>query len=334
MSDDAAAVGEALAKVRTLRNRGHVREAFTAAERAAARWPEHRAVKAARADLLVRTGRLAEAERVVAEVLAEDAQHAGALIARGDLAAARGRHEAALADYRLAARAPGALRAAPHVMRKQARALARLGRGDEALAVLDEALARHPGEVGLAVERGWLLAGAGRHAEAAALAEALAAAHAGDAAVRGLALELRTRGRPSGEVARELDGVLCTLAGRADAQLWAVRARRASEQGDWPRAAESWMAVHALDGARRPARRMAGFAYRKAGQPALAARCLEPEFLANPGDHPVRACLLASLADNGESERAIALVERALAERPDLRGLWGVRRKLLAGRGS
>src|SRR5437870_4104639 len=112
MIETGAAAGEALAQLRKLRNRGHVREALAASERASQRWPEHRALKAARADLLVRSGRLAEAARLVGEVLGGDPHHAGALVARGDLAAARGRIEEALADYRLAARAPGALFAA------------------------------------------------------------------------------------------------------------------------------------------------------------------------------------------------------------------------------
>ena len=335
VESERAHVGQAVADLRVLRNRGYVREALAAAEKACARWPGQRALTAVRADLCARLGRTMEARELVAEVLAADPVHAGALAVRGDLATAARKWEAAVEAYRAAAWAPGALKWAPHVMRKLARALERCGRVDEALGALAQGLAANAGEVSLAVERAWVLARAGRTDEARGAAEALASAHAGETRVRALVLEMRARARTVEEATREVEGALTTTAGRADPQLWAVRARRMAEAGAWAEAARSWLAVHALvprDGAPETtsfARQQAGFAFKKAGALADAAECLEPEFLLDPTNVFVRGCLLSCLLDNGEMQHAVELVERALAQNPEVRALLGVRRKLL-----
>jgi len=123
---------------------------------------------------LQRSGRLAEAERLYLEVLAQDSQDFAARHLLGVVRAQSGRLDQALADIEDALKIrPGD----PEAVFNRANVLKILNRSPEALTGYDQALALRPGWVQAENNRGTVLQALGRHEEAlAAYDRALAAA--------------------------------------------------------------------------------------------------------------------------------------------------------------
>ena len=315
-----------------LKREGRLPEALHELEKALESQPDDLFLMASLADTLVRMKRPTEAKQVIDGVLAVDPEHQPGLIALGDLHRAAGRNKDALEAYRLAAwnSRTGSCRLTPYLAKRQAQVLSKLGELERAEELLRQALATHPDDRALQVELASVLLKRQKAEDALTLLESLTTVYPEDRWIKNLLLEARARSRPAEQVARELDLALSTGAGRANSDLWRLKALRAKDEGRWLEAGESYLEAHRLEPAQAFYIQQAGFSFKKAGELARAVECLEPEFLQDPSNRYVRGALVSCLRSLGEQARLLELFDRAIARRPDLVQLIGMRKKMAA----
>jgi tetratricopeptide (TPR) repeat protein len=324
-----------LQAVRELKRLGRHAEAQRQLEDELSRRPGDLTIKASLADLLVRTRHLVRARALADEVLQADPDNLQGLTVLGSLHLASGHPEQALEAFRLAAFSArtGVQRLTPYLARQQARALTQMGEIQRALDVVSQALALHPSDPSLETARVSLMMKLGQIDAARDSIDRLKTVRPDDPEVRRLALEARTSGRAPAEVVAELDRALSTSVGRGDVQLWTLKAKKASEAGQWSVAAEAYLEAHRLDGRTGFHLRLAGFAFKKAGDLGRAIECLEPAFMQDPSDVYVRSCLLACVKTVHGPAQVRDLLERARQRHPEVRALLGLRRKAASGGG-
>jgi tetratricopeptide (TPR) repeat protein len=258
---------------------GRLDEAVIALEGFLARWPSHALALAHLADVQLRRRRPADAAAALdrAEQLAGVTAYTSRL--RGEVHYKARRWREAARCYR-EADALGDRSAWTLV--QLARCEAQLGDLDAARAAAARATERDERSGSAWVMLGELAARAGRDDEALGHFEQAHEKAPGDQYAYAKLIEARLRRLPAEERAREVQ-VLLRGGGEGNRHLLAVLARLRSEGGDDERAADAWRTRRERHGDLY-ARKMEGYALRKAGQQERAAAVLASCLLEDPED--------------------------------------------------
>ncbi|MHB1536025.1 MAG: tetratricopeptide repeat protein, partial [Acidimicrobiales bacterium] len=268
-----------LDEVMRLKREGHLDGAIIAIEEVLGRNPSHPAALAQLADIQLRRGRTEEAEEALERAEREGGTVAFTARVRGDLAYRRAQWADAARAYRdadvLGDRSPWTLV-------QLGRARSRLGDVDGAREAASRAVERDA-----SYSPAWVLLGdIERRQDRLEEAEALyATAHErtpGDQWAYAKLVEVRLLRLPAERRDREIS-VLLKTGGRDNPHLVGVLAKLRSEQGDEDQAAEVWKERAARHGDFY-ARKMHGFALRRAGRLDEAAAVLGPCLLEDPQD--------------------------------------------------
>lgn len=280
--------------------------------------PGHRTAVRALAsmgDLLVRTGRDAEADAVADVLLAQNPSNPQALVIKGNVLMARDRHGEAIA-YLEAAQGPVPAR---YITGRLALAYYHLGDTGR-LVQLSETKAgqNHPGVLkylGLLRER------KGRRNEAIDLYQRVLKLDPDDRFTYGRLMELRTAGLPEDEVERDLTRVMKVKG--AEAQLLAVRARTARRANRFADALRDYAEAARLEPSNQFFWAQAGFSAIRAGDRKAAVGFLERALRLKPGDSVVGKSLVRCYRELDQAREGIEFLERLIADTGKSR-LWGL----------
>lgn len=307
-----------------LKRAGRLDEAAVALESVLGRAPSHALALANLADVQVRRQRYAEAAEALdrAESVAGTTRFTARV--RGDLAYKQRNHKSAVRAYQDAE----ALGDHSGWVRAQiARCLVHLGDLAGARAAAARAAEQDAGS-----SHAWLMLGdiaqrEGHIDEAVAHLERAHGLAPGDSFIYARLIEAKLHTLPEGDRLGELDVVLRSR-GKGNRHLLALRARLRSEAGDEDGAAATWRQADAG----LYARKMEGFALRRAGRLDEAAAVLRSCVLEDPTDLVLFRTYIHLERQRGAVDELKATLERLLPVAGDRRGaVYGELRKLEAG---
>ncbi|HYF09315.1 MAG TPA: tetratricopeptide repeat protein [Acetobacteraceae bacterium] len=274
--------------------------------------PEDAESLRALAQLRFMAGAFGEALALIERLLARDPRDAAALNSKGAILTAGGRPAEALAAY------DAAIAIAPDLARAHANravALAALGRAAEALEAAEAALAREPGHAGALASRGMALLALGRAAKAVPALEAAIAVDPGHLAARldlAAALLALDRGAEAEAAAAR---VLAAQPEYRPALLLQARALFAQRKRE--AALDMFRRLRAADAADVEAILGEGNALAALGRHEAALACFTQAATLRPDDPDAHNNLGNTLSQLGRPAEALAAFERALALDPD-----------------
>lgn len=293
-------------------------------EAALAEHPQSAVLLALAAELYRRTKKLAEAKVFLERAESADPGHELVLSGAADLAFDERDYEKAAGYYeQLLDRKPSR-----YHLSRLVQAYSRLGRHDEAGDRARQGLERYP-------EDPWLLRGLaaseakqGRREEAVRLYEQLIALDPQDRFAYKELMRLRTEGAPADQAAAELKGLMRSGDRSKNPHLRTLAADRLRKAGKLTEAVAEYAAALALAPGNAYALSQLGFCYRRLGRVDEAMETLGKAFLADPASPYVRKSLEALCKKSGRLSRLASLVEEALRLHPEVKSLYGFRKRL------
>jgi len=210
-----------------LKKRGALAKAEQELKEALGDQPDHPLLRASLADLYQRQGRMPEARMLAESILSEDPENPRACYVLGRIYLSEDKAEEAIACFQKASLKDPS----PYLIVQTARAMKKLGRFQEALAVLEGAPTEARQDLHLLKEKALLLARMDRKEEALSLYERLREQTPEDEFVRTQIYNLRGAGRPLGEVIEELRKVITVPSRSRDPHLHGLLAQRLKEAG-------------------------------------------------------------------------------------------------------
>lgn len=287
-------------------------------------FPEEAEILALAADVQRKMGRPREAQSYLKRAEASNPAHETVIAVGAEVAYDTKDYEKAARLHRhLIDRRPTAF----HVSRF-VQALNRLGRYEEASEAARTGLERFRDDP-------WLLRGLaaaeakrGRTDEAARLYERVVELDPNDRFAYKELMRLRTAGRSPDEAASALKGLMRVGDRKKNPHLKTLTADRLRRAGKLREAVEEYEAALALEPANVYALAQAGFCYKRLGETEIAIDTLGKAFLADPADHVVRKTLESLCRGAKRLSYLVRLVEEALKLHPELKGLYGIHRRL------
>ncbi len=270
----------ALEQALQLKRAGSLDEALIALEGVLNRVPAHAVALAHLADVQLRRGRLLEAASALERAEAAAGTTAFSARLRGDLCSREGRWAEAGRAYQ---DADALGERGTWTLVQLARCRLRLGDLDGARGATSRALERDSKSAPAWTLLGELAFREGRLEEAEVMFGRAHHHAPNDQFAYAKLVEVRLLGLPPERRDREIE-VLLKSSGRDNRHLLGVLARLRSERGDEQHAAETWRRRSELHGGELYARKMEGYALRRAGQLDRAADVLAECLLADPED--------------------------------------------------
>jgi tetratricopeptide (TPR) repeat protein len=308
-----------------LKRAGSLEEAVIALEGLLSGVPAHAVALAHLADVQLRRGRLEEAASALERAEAAAGTTTFTARLRGDLCSRTGRWKEAARAYQdadaLGDRGTWSLV-------QLARCRLRLGDPDGARGAALRALERDQQSAPAWTVLGELASAEGRLDEAEGMLERAHRHAPGDQFAYAKLVEVRVLRLPPERRDREIE-ILLASSGRENRHLLGVLARLRSESGDEQRAAEAWRQASELQGGDLYARKMEGYALRRAGKLEQAAAVLRECLLADPEDVILFRTYLHLQRRRGAVDELRATLEALLPRAGSRRGpIYGELRKL------
>ncbi len=314
---------------RRLKREGNFRAARAELERALEAAPGHAVLLEALGQLHLAEGRVADAARVADDLLQRHPGSAGPIKLMGEVLLRQGRPKDAIEHFLEADRqVPSAYTAGLIV-----RALVKAREPVEAVRRAEESLQRYPEHPYLLSHLEVAYAESGQHEKAAQTCQRLLALKPQDPyAMRDL-IRNRLAGLPPAEMEADLEAILRVPTYQRNPQVQKLAAEHHYKAGNFARAATAYREALGLAPGDRHAREQLGFCHYRQGEYLEAISVLEPFFQDDPANVYVRAALVGCYQKLGMAVELNQAFDRALAARPDLKQLHGVRKKALKGMG-
>lgn len=310
-------------RARDLKRRGDFPEAEQELKDALEAEPHHPLLKMSLADLYQRQDKLTEARILTESVLSADPEYPGAFYVLGKIYFGEGKLEEALQCFQKASRKDQR----PYLVRQTARTLREMERHEEALEVLEAALAGGGEDLSLLKEKALILNRMQRREDALALYERLHELAPEDPFVRREVYRLKGIERPGEDVIKELRAVLHLPSRRDDPQLHGLLGQKLKETGSLKEAAEEFRKAWLLSRNDIFYLKQEGFCHYHLGDYGETIRTLGQVFRKDPNDHRVRSTLEKVYMATGDLKGYVDLLEGILAEQPHQVKLIGVLRK-------
>ncbi len=296
-------------------------------EEALALAPDEAELLATAADIQRRTKKLPEAEIYLRRAEAVDPSHDSVMSVGADLAIDNQNYVKAAELYQqLVDRRPNRY----HYSRL-VHALNRLGNHEEATQAGRQGLERFPDDP-------WLLRGLaaaeakqGHREEAVALYEKVLELEPKDRFTYKELMRLRTSETSADEAASALKGLMRSGDRAKNPHLKALTADRLRKAGKDKEAAEEYEAVLNLDPGNAYALSQLGFCYRRLGRTDKAIETLGRAFLADPANVILRKTLESMSRSANRLEELASLVDEAIRLHPEIKMLFGMRRRVTKG---
>lgn len=299
-------------------------EAYSEIEQALALFSESAPLLALAADWHLKNKKLSEAEVFLRRAETADPADDLVISAGAELAFERRDFKRAAELYqRVVDRKPSSYHGSRLVQ-----ALHRLGRDELAADVARQMLERFQNDVWLLSGLAAAEAGRGRREEAITLYEKVLALRPNDRFAYKELMRLRTAEAPPEESARELKVLMKAGDRSKNAHLRTLAADRLRKAGKDAEAVVEYKAAIEIDPANLYALAQLGFCYRRLGETESAIEFLARAFLADPSNPSVRRTLESLCRKAGAAGRMAELVERALQSHPEVKELYGARKRL------
>ena len=311
-------------RIRSLKEKRKFAEAEEEIQRELKKSPDQSFLKMSLADLYLRQGRLAQARILVEEVLSQDPQHPQALTVLGDLFLKQNSPEEALECFRQAfAREPR-----DYLVLRSARALKEMKHYAEALGELEKVLVVKPKNFPFLKEKALVLNKMKRFDQALEVFEKAKQISPGDSFVQTEILRLRSRERPEGQVAKELQRVVSMESKKDDAQMHGLLGQKLKEAGQVREAAAEYRVASSLEPRNLFFLKQEGFCHYRDNNYDEALRCFAEALRRDPTDFRVRNTLEKIYSARGEMKEFLHLLEEILGQHPEQKALLGMIRKV------
>lgn len=311
-------------RIRILKESGNYSQAEEKIRQELQKNPDQVSLKIRLAELYLRQGRLAEGRILVEEVLARDPQHPQALTILGDLFFKQHSPREALGCYRQAfSREPK-----DYLLLKVARALKEMRLFGEALQELEKVLVVKPKSLPFLKEKAFILNRMQRFDQALEIFEKIKEISPADPFVQKEILRLRSRTRPDAQVIKEIQAIAGMDSKKDDAQMHGFLAQKLKRAGLVKEAAAEYRVASTLAPNNPYFLKQQGFCHYREKKYAEAIPCLKEAFLMDPADYVVRKTLERSYEAQGELERFLEVLEKALLQHPDQKSLLGTIRRI------
>jgi len=290
-------------------------------------FPDETELLATAADIQRRAKKLPEAEIYLKRAEAIDPSHDGVMSVGADLAFDRKDFDKAAALYRqLIDRRPNRYHHS-----RLAQALNRLGNYEEASQTSRQGLERFPDDP-------WLLSGLaaaeakqGHRDEAIQLYEKVLELEPKDRFAYKELMRLRTSDTSADEAASALKGLMRSGDRARNPHLKALAADRLRKAGKDDEAAEEYEAALTMDPGNAYALSQLGFCYRRLGRTDKAINTLGRAFLADPTNVILRKTLESMSRSANRLEELADLVDEAIRLHPEVKVLFGMRKRVTRG---
>jgi tetratricopeptide (TPR) repeat protein len=315
------------ARVRRLLSARDFREAERETEEGIALFPDSAELLALAADIQRKMSKPAEAASLLKRAEASDPSHELVVAVGADLAYDRKDFKKASELYReLLDR-----RATAYYTSRYVLVLNRLRRHEEAAEAARQGLERFPGDL-------WILRGLasaeakrGRNEEAVALYEKLVERDPNDRFAYKELMRLRTADAPADEAATALKGLMRSGSRAKNPHLKTLAADRMRKAGRDREAAAEYEAALGMEPGNAYALSQLGFCYRRLGEAEKAIETLGKALLADPSNLYVRKTLESLCRSADRLQHLVDLVDEALKLHPEVKSLYGMRKKVAKG---
>lgn len=307
-----------------LRKSGSFKEAEKELREALEEQPDHPLLKMSLATLLIKENKHLRAKTLAEEVLLRDPTDARAQYVLGEVLFHERKYKEALPYFQVAATADPR----SYLIRRVARTLNEMGRGEEAVDLLDNALVRDAQNPSLLKEKAVILNRMGLQDEALLVYKTLAGILPEDPFIKKEVMRLKSLNRSPEKTIRELEIALNMPSQRDNVQLRGLLAQQLKETGRLAEAAKQFETAWEREPDNPFFLKQAGFCYYKLEQYDKAVGTLSRAFKMDPADFIIKRTLETIYSSYGDLLELIDLFENIVQENPEQVALLGTIKKL------
>ncbi len=309
---------------RALRKKGLLKEAEKALKEALEEQPDHPLLKMSLATLFIRENKHLQSKALAEEVLLQDPSDAQAQYVLGEVFFHEKKYKEALPYFQKAA----ASDPRPYLRRRIARTLNEMGRGREAINVLDNEMVRDARNPSLLKEKAIILNRMGLKDEALEVYETLGEILPGDQFIKKEMIRLKGLKRAPDKIIKELEIALNMPSQRNNAQLRGLLAQKLKEEARLEEAAGHFEKAWELEPENPFFLKQAGFCYYNLKRYDQAIKALSQALKMDPGDFIVKVTLEKIYSSVGSFKKLVELLEDIVHEHPERVNLFGTIKKL------